>query len=209
MKAAAILSIGLASVLGFAACSSEKKIADPTDETSVGEESASTTADSSDSTDSTDATDESSDDTELTLPGGVTIPDVSIPDVTLPDGATIPDGTIPDVSIDPDDLPANFSEECREYIQAFASAFSGQQAGLEGVAGAFDELGDVVPDDLQDDVEILAEGFTDLQALYEKYDYDYTKILTDPAAQQLFSDTEFTEASANVNTWLEEECESD
>ncbi len=100
------------------------------------------------------------------------------------------------------------SQDCATYISAITSGFTPNAEGVAGLSEAFDKLETQVPDDLKDDVKVLAEGFAKLQKLYEKYNYDYTKIATDPAAATLFSDTKFNEASTNITAWLDKECPS-
>ena len=125
--------------------------------------------------------------------------DVSVPDVNLPSNISIPDVGIPA------NIPG-LGTDCLAYVQAFASAFAGDKTSLSGIAGAFDKLSNVVPPELKGDVKTLSEGFAKLTTLYAKYNYDYTKIATDPDVQTLVGDKKFTDASDHVTNWLATQC---
>ena len=101
---------------------------------------------------------------------------------------------------------AGLSGNCTAYLTAIASAFTPDASGAAGLAKSFDKLESQVPDNLKADVRVLGDGFAKLQKLYEKYNYDYTKIATDPEAATLFSDSAFAKASTNVTAWLNTEC---
>lgn len=170
MNKSTLIAVGLASVLGISACSSDNKLSVTTSKSP-----SETTADDGDSGSSdSSATDDSSS------------------DASTPDLSGIP----------------GLSENCAAYISAITSAFTPNAEGVAGLSDSFDKLESQVPDDLKDDVRVLADGFAELQKLYEKYNYDYTKIAADPAAATLFSDGKFNEASTNITAWLDKECPS-
>jgi hypothetical protein len=109
------------------------------------------------------------------------------------------------------------SEECRNLLnvgaafsQAIASATSGSD--ITGEAEAFQELADDVPDEIKEDVQVLAE-------VYAKYadafaDIDIQAGETPSAAQlaqitQAFSGINTEEAAAaseRIGTWAQENC---
>lgn len=120
-------------------------------------------------------------------------------------GVSLPsNGSVPDINI-PANIPG-LGKDCIVYLQAFALAFAGDKASLSGLAGAFDKLSTAVPPELKGDVKILSESFTKLATLYAKYNYDYSKIATDPEAQTIFGDKKFTDASEHLNNWLDTQC---
>lgn len=120
-------------------------------------------------------------------------------------GISLPsNGSVPDINI-PANIPG-LGKDCIVYLQAFALAFAGDKASLSGLAGAFDKLSTAVPPELKGDVKILSESFTKLATLYAKYNYDYSKIATDPEAQTIFGDKKFTDASEHLNNWLDTQC---
>lgn len=120
-------------------------------------------------------------------------------------GISLPsNGSVPDINI-PANIPG-LGKDCIQYIQAFALAFAGDKASLNGLAGAFDKLSNAVPPELKGDVKILSESFTKLATLYAKYNYDYSKIATDPEAQTIFGDKKFTDASDHLSNWLDTQC---
>ena len=106
----------------------------------------------------------------------------------------------------PDLSGAGLSANCTAYLTAIASAFTPNAEGAASLADSFSALEKEVPDNLKGDVRVLADGFAKLQKLYKKYNYDYSKIATDPEAATLFSDKAFADASTNVSTWLDKEC---
>lgn len=175
--------VGLVALVGFSACSDDPKPLTAQQQAAL---TGNTTAALPDS---------------VTLPGGVTLP-------AGDDNGTVPD--VADVSLPPGFAVPAGSSACLQYFQIISAAVSGA-----GNADSFASLGDgfaalsaQVPDDLKDDVATMSEGLTKLGALYAKYNYDFTKILSDPEAQTLFADQSFTAASTNVNTWLETECQT-
>lgn len=174
MKKTSLIALGLASVLGVAACSSDNKLSVTTSKSQTETTASDSGSGSSDTTDTSSSGDGGG--------GSASIPNLS-------------------------GVPG-LSEDCTAYLNAIASAFTGTKDGISGLSESFAKLKDAVPDDLKDDVQVLSDGFAELQKLYEKYNYDYTKIAADPEATKLFSDGKFNEASTNITAWLDKECPS-
>ena len=134
-------------------------------------------------------------DNKLDLSSAQTAPDISIPDIS-----------IPDIS-----LPANIpglEGDCAAFYAAFAAAFAGgSQSVNDALPQAIDDLQASLPEDLHDDLETVGQAFAKLEALYKKYGNDPAKAAGDPAFAELFSDPDFTEASANIQSWLDENCD--
>ncbi len=183
MKVMSVIAAGALALGGLAACSSEKKIGLPSEQTAP----------------------------------DISIPDISIPDITVPAVGTLPPGvTIPDSDSDGDDdgnnqgsIPVNIpglSQDCLKYAQALSLAFVGDSASFATLEEGFADLADVVPDDLQDDLEVLSEGYGLLGEKIAEHNNDYATAFQDPEVQALFSDQEFAAASNNFSTWLEKEC---
>lgn len=183
MKAFPLIAIGAASLLGITACSSGRTLTSPPAPKTV------STATVGNSTVSTDTVGNP----------GISLPEVGNSGVSLPS-----DGSVPEINI-PANIPG-LGKDCIQYIQAFALAFAGDKASLSGLAGAFDKLSNAVPPELKGDVKILSESFTKLATLYAKYNYDYSKIATDPEAQTIFGDKKFTDASDHLTNWLDTQC---
>lgn len=120
------------------------------------------------------------------------------------DGSDTSAETIPDLSGVP-----GLAGECSTYLTAFAGAVSGQDGDLGSLSSLFDSLDGKVPDDLQSAVTVLSKDFGELQAIYAKYDNDFSKAASDPAFVALFSNSEFTEASAKFNAWISAGCPTD
>jgi hypothetical protein len=92
---------------------------------------------------------------------------INLDDITIPAGAGI-------------------SEECaavyQKFIVALGSASTGQD--FEGLQAAIGSLNDVVPGDLQDDVETLSAAYGELAAVIDDFDGDFAAAMADPAAQE-------------------------
>ncbi len=170
-------------LVGLGACSSEKKVID--------------NASADDSIDVSIP--------DITLPGGDTLPDSdTLPgDITVPGGATLPD--VGDITIPGGGSAPGVAPNCLAYLQAISGALSGDQASLDTLENGFDDLADQVPDDLKDDLDVLAAGYA-LIAEKLKGGADPATLFADPEIQALFSNTEFAQASGNVSTWLNGEC---
>jgi hypothetical protein len=184
MNKTMLVAIGLVGLLGVTSCSSDdnKLSISKSDQsqTTVGGDSSGSNTDT-ENTDTSD-TDTSGTDTEASDSG---------------DAGTIPG--LPGVSV-----PG--LGDCGAYLTAFSSALSGQKGGTEDLGNLFDNLSGHVPDDLKAAVETLAKDFGELQKLYQKYDYDFSKISTDPTFTALFTDQEFTDASSKFSEWINAGC---
>ena len=69
------------------------------------------------------------------------------------------------------------------------------------------------PDEIQADLETVADGFAEVREIFEEYDYDLAKLgaaaATDPQLTERlesFGGEDFTGASERVSTYLQEEC---
>jgi hypothetical protein len=125
---------------------------------------------------------------DVTLPDGVTIPDLD--DVTIPD--------LDDVTI-PQNVP--ISEECRELYQKFISAMSGVTTGqsIEGLSESFDALTEALPDDLDDEAAIVSDAYGQMAELLEEYDGNLGAAMADPANQQQLAAIGTPEVSAAID----------
>lgn len=184
LRATAVVAVVL---VGLGACSSEKQVID------------NASVDDSVDVSFTDIT--LPDASDITLPGGGTIPDVS--DITIPGGGTLPD--VSDITVPGGGSVPGVAASCLAYLQAISGALSGDQASLDTLESGFEDLADQVPEDLKDDLEVLAAGYA-LIAEKLKDGADPSTLFADPEVQALFSNTEFAQASGNVSTWLNGEC---
>jgi len=69
------------------------------------------------------------------------------------------------------------------------------------------------PDEIQADLETVADGFAEVREIFEEYDYDLAKLgaaaATDPELTERlesFGGEEFTDAGERVSAYLQEEC---
>jgi hypothetical protein len=114
-----------------------------------------------------------------------------------------------------DDLAdmAGVDEVCLGAAYLAAAAFGGAAGGedAEELQAYFEEARDQVPDEIKDDFDKVAEAMQAYGALLEEYEGDFTKLATDPDAQDVlsqFDSDEFTEASDNVSAWFDENCDT-
>lgn len=199
MNKIALLCAGFAGLIGLAACSSDQSLTI-------------TTSNAADSPGNPDVTLPAG----VSLPPGVTLPDIS--DLTLPPGISLPPGvTLPDISnltipglpdVSISSIPGGTisAADCQKFVQIFGSVFTGQDVGIDDFPAALESLAKSVPAELQDDYATASEGLIPLQALYAKYNYDYSKILTDPQALAILSKPDFLTAIANLETYFSTSC---
>jgi hypothetical protein len=81
------------------------------------------------------------------------------------------------------------------------------------VTDLVDGVRENAPDEIQGDLETVANGFADVQEIFAEYDYDLAKLGAAAAADpelterlESFGGEEFTSASERVSTYLQEEC---
>ncbi len=147
-------------------------------------------------------------DNKLPSGNGNISPNLTLPsDLTLPSGVSLPsDLTLPsDLSI-PADL--NLSAECRQLAMSFAGVMAqafaptAQASDLEKVFG---DLSSKVPDDLKDDVAVMATAF----AKYGQIMKDNGNDMTNPAVQKALGDLgtpEVQAASDNITAYFDTVC---
>ena len=112
------------------------------------------------------------------------------------------------------------SEECREALEAMGKAVAGAPApgaDLDDIEEAYENFGryaDAAPDEIRDEMQLLAEVFREVGEVLADLDYD-------PASGEMpsqedqerlaeigtrYQDEEFVEASERVSEWFEDEC---
>jgi hypothetical protein len=109
---------------------------------------------------------------------------------------------------DPDsdfcDLARKFSEDFED--TASAETPEDQKAVFEDLRSAIDQLEDEAPDEIEDDVKIVADAFRESDDLLKKYDYDFTKVPEEEAQAISLQSAEVTEASDRVESYFERTC---
>lgn len=130
----------------------------------------------------------------------------SLPNLNDGGNVTLPGGD----TIDPSDIPANMTEECKAIAMQFASVYSqafapeGDQGDLEK---AFGDMSANVPDDLKDDLAVLLAAFSD----YAKVVKDNANDMSKPevqAALAALGTPEVSAASDNVTAYFDTTCPS-
>jgi len=129
--------------------------------------------------------------------GGATLPDSTIPDISLPDIS------IPDIA-----LPGNLTEECQAVSMQFAGIFA-QAFAPEADQSQFEQVfGDVeksVPDELRDDVQVLAAAFSKYAQILK----DSGNNMASPDVAQALENLgtpEVQAASDNLQTYFDATC---
>ncbi len=115
------------------------------------------------------------------------------------------------------DLSGIANEDCLEFASIgakFSEALSatGSSADLETTSQLFQELSDNAPDEIKDDILVLAGAWEEIAAALGDVDLSSGEA---PSAETLaklqelgetFNSAEIQEASANLGTWAEENC---
>jgi len=163
-----LLALLLASflVFGAAACGSDSDEKSSDEKSSSAEESTDEESTDEEATDE-EATDEESTDEEATDE------DTSTDDMDIPDMGDLGD--------------------CLEVAGTYGSILMsvlGSDEDLEAALGELDSLGGSIPEDLQDDLDVIAEGLADADGIVE--------------AGEFMESDEFVEADANIQAYLED-----
>lgn len=134
-------------------------------------------------------------------------------DATVADEGT--DDTRPEISIDLGDIsvPEGLSAECTAYATAIIGAMGGiggnGELDPDGIESAFGELEGLVPDDLKDDVAIVAGAWGPFAEILQEFDGDIAKMMADPdaaAALAAMDTPEVTAASDALSAYFDEAC---
>jgi|GEM_PF-2996486 len=109
----------------------------------------------------------------------------------------------------PDSIPG-VSGDCRDLYNKFLGAMGSIGTGApEDLGEVFGALRDVVPEELKDDAEVLAEAMGKYGEVLSKYDNDLTKALADPeamAALEELGTDEVNQASDAIGDYLDDTC---
>lgn len=160
----------------------------------------------------------SSDDVQLEDVGSDANADDSSSDDSSSDSSS-DDEDATDVTVDGDVIEGAFSDGCGEFINVF-TALGGAISGAfdADAAQEFEAFVDDAPDEVQDDLEVIAEAYQTFAAALEDAGFDPEDPESfDPSnvealqvfseASEGFSTPEFTEASNNVNEFIASNCE--
>lgn len=127
------------------------------------------------------------------------------------------DGDATDDTTGLDDL--DLSGDCEFLLgaaTAFSSAFSGENADFDDIAEGFEELTNGAPDELQDDVEVLAQAYREFADAIGDVDFNDPEAFSDPEVQQRFAEAgaifesdEVVEANESFSNFAEENCSAE
>lgn len=135
---------------------------------------------------------------------------------TTTDDTTTDDTTTDEETTDDTDLSGVLvDEDCLALAAAgasFAQAFAGGSGASE--ENAFEELADKVPDEIEDDVRVLAEAYADYAAELEGIGLEEGQTPSAEQIQQLqaalasFDSQAISEASERLAAWAQTNCPS-
>jgi hypothetical protein len=117
-------------------------------------------------------------------------------------------------SDDDGDLSAFASEDCLELASIgskFSESFSGT-GDLSDVETFFEALADKAPDEIKDDLVVLAEAMGEYAEAFKDIDLTGAAAADPETIQKLqelaskFDDAKYTQASENIQTWAQENC---
>jgi hypothetical protein len=116
------------------------------------------------------------------------------------------DGTV--AKGDPD---SDFCDSARKFSKDFndtgdADTPEEQKAVFKDLRSAIDTLEDEAPDEIEDDVKVVADAFRESDDLLKKYDYDFTKVPEEEASKISINDPEVTASSDRVESYFEKTC---
>lgn len=104
----------------------------------------------------------------------------------------------------------DFCEKAREYEQKFAGiGQNSKDAAKEWgeLEEAIEDIASDAPAEIKDDVNLVLKNFKDVKALYEKYDYDFSKVTQEEMAAIDSEGVE--EANGRLNAYMESVCKID
>ena len=108
-------------------------------------------------------------------------------------------------------------EDCQfllagSFLNPAAALMSGQADDVEDASSNLEEIADAAPDEIAEDMEVLAAGYAEMIEALGDIDLSDPQALTDPAVQQQFDeledvfDEEYEEAAQAVQDYVEESC---
>jgi hypothetical protein len=124
-----------------------------------------------------------------------------------------------DTTFDVGDLEG-LSGECEVFVEAaaaFAAAFGGgEDADFGDIGAAMSDFADDAPDEIRDDVAILAEAYTEFGEAVGDVDFSDPDAFSDPEVQarfaeagEIFNDPAVVEANENVTAFTEANCQTE
>jgi len=153
--------------------------------------------------------------------GDETVVTETTTDETTTDETTTDDSTTEDTETDTSGSTGNLTEDCLAAVSAFAAlaqgvgaAAGGNDEDVDEAAQAFSQYADKAPDEIRDDINVLAEAYgTYIQALkdlgLQPGDIPSAEQLQQLAsASEKLNTPEITAASDHFNAWATANCPS-
>ena len=139
-------------------------------------------------------------------------------DTTEAEDTTTADETTGDETTDDSDLSGVLADEDCLALAAsgasFAQAFAGGSGTSDETADAFEELADKVPDEIEADVQVLAEAYASYAAELQDIGIETGQTPNTEQLQQLqaaiasFDQQGVTEAAERLSAWADTNCPS-
>lgn len=104
----------------------------------------------------------------------------------------------------------DFCDKARDYDKKFENIGQNSEDAekeWDELEDAIDDLAGDAPAEIEDDVQLVAKNFKEVKAVYEKYDYDFSKVPEEEAAA--IDDEGVKEANERVNAYMETVCKID
>ena len=108
----------------------------------------------------------------------------------------------------------DFCDKARDYAEKFEDAGDVENEteladDYKEFSKAIDDLADDAPGEIKADVQVVQAAFADLNELLEKYDYDFSKITEEEAADIDLESPEIESANNRIESYFEKVCKID
>lgn len=104
----------------------------------------------------------------------------------------------------------DFCDKSRRYTEKFediAAAFGDPEESekqFEEFEDAIEDIAEDAPSEIAGDVDTVVKNFKEVKALFEKYDYEFSKI--PPEESEALDNSEAEAANSRVNAYMEKVC---
>jgi hypothetical protein len=83
------------------------------------------------------------------------------------------------------------------------------EASVKQAETFFKQLADKAPAEIKSDFKVYADAFAAYAKVMAKYDYDFTKLMSDPEAEkalEALNDPKLEQAGKNIEAWIDKNC---
>jgi hypothetical protein len=133
------------------------------------------------------------------------------------DGSPTDDGGDSGGSTDADLVDGFLDEDCQfllagAFLNPLGATVSGDDPNFGDTADQLDAIADSAPDEIQDALATLAEGFAEIAEIFEDIDLSDPSSFQDPDVVSKFNeleeiaDEDYEAAADEISTWMSENC---